>query len=63
VKICYRSWSLKMTRKCRVSLRKHSAMASWKVAIMRDGPQQDADRCEMIAATGRFGKLGWGQFV
>ena len=23
---------------------------SWKVAIMWDGPQQDADRCEMIQA-------------
>jgi len=23
---------------------------SWKVSIMRDGPQQDADRCEMIEA-------------
>jgi hypothetical protein len=23
---------------------------SWKVEIMRDGPQQDADRCEMIEA-------------
>src|SRR5213082_1881552 len=23
---------------------------SWKVEIMRDGPQHDADRCEMIEA-------------
>jgi hypothetical protein len=23
---------------------------SWKVEIMRDGPQQDADRCDMIEA-------------
>jgi len=23
---------------------------SWKVEIMRDGPQRDADRCEMIEA-------------
>ena len=37
---------------------------SWKVAIMWDGPQQDADRCEMIQAIAdrlrnQFDLKGW----
>jgi len=27
---------------------------SWKVEIMRDGPQRDADRCEMIEVRSQF---------
>jgi hypothetical protein len=31
---------------------------SWKVEIMKDGPQRDADRCDMIeSAAGRLAAL------